>query len=140
MPRFSSAVPALALAVLLALACSDSTPLPDTRSIPLSIETIELRDAAADFEENAEHDDLHFVAVNEGGIVHPGLSQSCAADLVARFGSKTIEGTTDPRSSDADPTLNGLARRYAERYNRLVLGQLRAKGDAEGRALAARCG
>jgi len=113
--------------------------MPDTRAIPLSLETIEFRDPDADFEQAAKHGELHFVAINELTTILPGLSDDCPRDLVAEFGSKTIEGTSDGPASRAESDLNAIARMYAERYNRLILVHLQKHQDERVRRLTRRC-
>jgi hypothetical protein len=67
--------------------------------------------------------DRRFVAVNGYASSVP---IGAPPDLVARFGIKTISGTSDYAKSPFDAEFNSRARIYAGAYNALLAARIRA--------------
>jgi len=89
--------------------------------------------------ENAERDaneallkkDYRLLGIHAYSANVPGLDRSEKTQkLISTYGMKVIEGTTDNEVTAKDAELNKAARRYAEKYNKVIISQLPKQLDA----------
>jgi hypothetical protein len=81
-------------------------------------------DAQRDVSAALARGDKRFIGVYGIAAEAPGVTDS---RLLRRFGVRFIEGTSDVRPTPESRQLNSLARKYALRYNGLLLQHLTPK-------------
>jgi outer membrane lipoprotein LolB len=81
-----------------------------------------------DLQKNIDRKDFRFVCICGYACYAPGIGKD-NVKLSERYGLKCIEGTNDVLESEEHGKLMQVAKNYAETYNMLLLGILKAKKE-----------
>ena len=102
--------------------------------ISRELKRIEFADPAADLELAMENGDCRFIGIMGYALEVPGKYWRSS------YGVRVIEGTSDVIISPEYGRLLGIARRYAERYNQLLLEKIEKieQGGGQGKTCVLR--
>ena len=90
------------------------------------IAQLESADVAKEVEDATARGDYRFVALHNIGLIVPGVLDYHAT--YGKYGHRFVPNTSDCVVGDEHWRLQGVADRYAERYNTLLLAKIKAKG------------
>lgn len=105
---------------ILALGCHKNTPV-EVREL----RWLETADPLVDARAALSRGDHRLCAVQGLTITIPGTDEGAFEILKRDYGINEIEGTTDALANEEHRRLAEMAYRYAEAYNRYVLGEYR---------------
>ena len=98
----------------------------ETAKLRTSLANLNLNNPESDIKKNIGSGDLRFICVCDYACYSPGVEQKDYL-LTKKYGAKCLEGTSDVIEGKEHGELISKARKYAKKYNNLLLKRLKAK-------------
>lgn len=92
---------------------------------PLNLYSVQFTSPNEDLKKTLAQQDKRFIGIRSYALVIPGITGGPSNEEVKRYGYRVVAGTTDALSAPWQSELQSRARSYAERYNRLLMEELK---------------